>query len=102
MSVFGACSTNETKPYVFHHPDGFGHQIHKSPEFLITDNRKAACGLIWVRFYEAAQRLCMPLLRHFHGVIDPNTRYRKYSQDLYDRTAVDPPRNNGWKNELVG
>lgn len=42
---FGACSTNETEPYVFHHPDGFGHLIHKSPEFVMTDSRD---GSVWL------------------------------------------------------
>lgn len=42
---FGLCSVSETEPYVFNHPDGFGHLIHRSPEFVMTDNRN---GSVWL------------------------------------------------------
>lgn len=40
----GACSTSETEPFVFHHPDGFGNLIYKSPELTMNDNRD---GGVW-------------------------------------------------------
>ncbi|MBX5575970.1 hypothetical protein ISE32_02535 [Pseudomonas aeruginosa] len=38
-------STPEACKSMSFHPDGFGHLIHKSPEFVMTDNR---VGSVWL------------------------------------------------------
>lgn len=42
---FGECRVGETEPYVFDHPDGFAHLIHKSPELIIKNNQDGSMYL---------------------------------------------------------